>query len=81
MELTIEKQIAILIADCMAGLSEVEAAFLKQHYLDEPRLSLAEFASERRLSKKAMDDLRCRVAGRAKKLLAQQNIYSIKDIL
>jgi len=81
MELTCDKQIETLIAGCMAELSEVEAAFVKQHYLGELKLSLAEFASQWRLSKKAMDDLRCRVAGRTKELLAEQQIYPMKDIV
>lgn len=81
MELKCEEEMIDLIAGCLPELSEIEAAYLKQRYLDEPKSTLGEFAQRWRLTKKAMDELRGRVAIRMKELLAQKQIYSMKDII
>ena len=81
MQVTAEEEMARLIASCLPELEEVEAAFLKGQYLDEPRVSLPEFAERWQLSKKAMDELRSQAPVRMKKLLAKKNIRSVGDIV
>ncbi len=81
MELKCEEEMVDLVAGCLPELSEIEAAYVKQHYLDEPKSSLGAFAKRWRLTKKAMDELRGRVAFRMKELLADKQIYSMKDII
>jgi hypothetical protein len=81
MEVTALDEMAGLLDRCLPELDEIEAAFVKSQYLDEPRVSLPEFARHWHLSKKAMDELRSRVAVRMKELLAKKNIHSVGDIL
>ena len=81
MQVTAEEEMAGLIASCLPELEEIEAAFIRGQYLDEPRVSLPEFAQRWHLSKKAMDELRNRVAVRMKELLAEKQIHSLKDII
>ena len=81
MEVTAEEEMAGLIARCLPELDEIEAAYIRGQYLDEPKVSLPDFARRWRLSKKAMDELRSRVAVRMQKLLAKNQIRSIGDIL
>ncbi len=81
MELKCEEEMVGLIAGCLPELSEIEAAYLQQRYLDEPKSSLSEFAQRWQLTKKTMDELRGRVAVRLRELLARKQIYSMKDII
>jgi len=81
MEPKAEEEMARLVARCLPELDEIEAAYIRGQYLDEPRVSLPQFAQNWRLSKKAMEGLRSRVAVRMKELLANRNIYSVGDIL
>lgn len=81
MEVKAEEEMAGLVARCLPELDEIEAAFIRGQYLDDPKVSLPEFAQRWRLSKKALDDLRSRVAIRMQELLAKNQIRSIGDIL
>lgn len=81
MEVKAEEEMAGLIASCLPDLDEIEAAFIRGQYLDDPKIALPEFAQRWRLSKKAMDELRSRVAVRMQELLAKRQIHSVGDIL
>lgn len=81
MEVKAEEEMAGLIARCLPELEEVEAAYIRGQYLDEPNVSLPEFALRWRLSKKAMGELGSRVAVRLQELLAKKQIRSIGDIV
>jgi hypothetical protein len=81
MEVKAEEEMTSLVARCLPELDEIEAAYIRGQYLDEPKVSLPEFAQRWRLSKKAMDELRSRVAVRMQELLAKKQIRSIGDIV
>jgi hypothetical protein len=81
MEVKAEEEMAGLISSCLPDLDEIEAAFIRGQYLEQPKVSLPEFAQRWRLSKKAMGELRSRVAVRMQELLAGKQIHSIGDIL
>jgi hypothetical protein len=81
MEVKAEDEMAGLVDSCLLELDEIEAAFINGQYFDQPRVSLPEFAQRWSLSKKAMDELRSRVAGRMKELLTRKGITSITDIV
>jgi hypothetical protein len=81
MEVKAEEEMAGLVARCFPELDEVEAAYIRGQFLDEPRVSLPEFAQRWRLSKKAMGELRSRVAVRMQERLAKKKIRSIGDIV
>ena len=81
MQVIAEEEMAGLIASCLPELEEIEAAFIRGQYLNEPRVSLPEFAQRWQLSKTEMVELRSRVAVRMKELLAEKQIHSVGDIL
>lgn len=81
MQVKAEEEMAGLIASCLPELDEIEVAFIRGQYLDEPRISLPEFAQRWQLSKKALEELRSQVAVRMKELLSKKNIHSVGDIV
>ena len=81
MQVNADETMAELVDLCVSELDEIEAAFINGQYFDQPRVSLPEFAQRWSLSKKAMDELRSRVAGRMKELLTRKGITSITDIV
>jgi hypothetical protein len=76
-----EEQMTELIHSCLSSLGEIEAAFIRDCWLEEPRVSLGEFSKERHMSGKELTELRARVLLRLRNLLAEKNIHSVVDIV
>jgi hypothetical protein len=81
MQVNADETMAELVDLCVSELDEIEAAFIKGQYFEQPRVSLPQFAERWHLSKKEMDELRSRIAGRMTELLARKGITSITDIV
>jgi hypothetical protein len=81
MEITHAEEIAALLRDCLKELTALEAAFIGDCHLSEPRQSLKAFAEEHGLGQTEMSDLRVRAMKRLREELATMNVHCIADIL
>jgi hypothetical protein len=81
MEITYAEEIASLLRECLQELTAVEAAFIGDCHLSEPRKSLKAFAEEHGLRQKEMVDLRVRAMSRLREELASKKVYDLADIL
>jgi hypothetical protein len=80
MQVTTEEQMAELFGSCLPELDQIEAAFIEDCCLREPRVPLAEFSKQWHLSGKALTELRSRALDRMKRLLATRGVKSVADI-
>ena len=80
MQVTAEYELADLFCACLPELDEIEAAFVRDCWLCEPKVPLKEFSSQWHLSGKAMTELRSRVLVQMKRLLATRGVESVSDI-
>jgi hypothetical protein len=80
MQVVAADEMADVIRCALTGLDPIEATFVGQYYLRDPRVMLPAFDAQWELSAKAMSDLRSRVLARMKELLVAQNITSVGDI-
>jgi hypothetical protein len=80
MQVTPEEEIADLLGSCLPELDQIEAAFIQECCLREPKVPLTEFSKQRHLSGKALTELRSRVLVRMKRLLATRGVKSVADI-
>ena len=71
----------VVIEACLSELDEMEAAFLRDCYLHEPKIPLPTFAKQWQLSQKAFRQLRGRAVSRLKESLAARNIHSLGDLV
>ncbi len=81
METTYEEEIGIVLRECVQQLSAVEAAFVQECHLSEPRKTLKAFAAEHHLRPTEMADLRVRAMEHLRSKLAARNIHRLTDIL
>ena len=81
MQLRAEDEMILRINECLGELEDIEAALIRECHLQEPRTALPAFAKQRRLSQKALTELRSRALDRLKERLAAKNIHSLGDIL
>ena len=81
MEVAELDDVTVLLRDCMEELSAVEAAFIGDCHLSEPRKSLKAFAEEHGLKPIDMADLRVRAIRRLREELAARKVYDLADIL
>jgi hypothetical protein len=81
MQVDAEQEMTDLIQSYLPSLDEMEAAFIWDCWLWEPRMPLKKFSENWRLSGKAMTELRSRVLLRLRNLLAEKNIHSVVDIV
>jgi hypothetical protein len=81
MQLTAEEEMTDLICACLPELDEVEAAFVRDCWLREPKIGLSRFAKVWRLTAKDLNEIRTRTLERLRALLAEKGIKSIQEIL
>ncbi len=81
MEITALDEMAVLFRQCLADLEVVEAAFIRQCFLDDPGTTLKEFAAQGGLSPKTLAELRVRAMTSLRAALAARRIQSIGDVL
>jgi hypothetical protein len=81
MEITTLDDVAILLWNCVRQLSELEASFIEECHLAEPRKTLKAFAAEHGLKLSEMADLRDRAMRRLREECAAKNVHSLADIL
>ena len=80
MQVTAEEEIADLLGSCLPELDQIEAAFIEECCLREPKVTLKKFSRQWRLSAKALTELRSRVLVRMRRLLATRGVKSVADI-
>jgi hypothetical protein len=80
MQVTAEDEIEVLVRFCLPALETIEAAFVRDCWLREPKVPLTEFSKQWHLSGKALTELRSRVLVRMKKVLATRGVKSVADI-
>jgi hypothetical protein len=81
MQVKQDVELSTIIDECLAELEDGEAALIRECHLQEPRTAFPIFAKKRRLSQKALSELRTRALDRMRDSLAARNIYSLGDIL
>ena len=81
MQLTADEEMTDLIRACLPSLDEIEAAFVQDCWLGEPRVPLKELSEKWHLSAKALTELRSRVMLQMKELLSKQRIQSMADLV
>ena len=81
MQVTAEEEIADLLGSCLPELDQVEAAFIEECCLREPKMPLAVFSRQWHLSTKAVKELRTRALLTLRDVMAQKGITSIADIM
>ena len=81
MEVTTEDEMTVMIDQCLGELEEIEAAFLREYHLQEPRTPFLVFAERLQLSQKELAELRSRAGSRLKERLAAKNVHSLGDLL
>ena len=80
MQATLEVEIAELIRSCLPALETIEATFVRDCWLREPKVPLSEFSNQWHLSGKALTELRSRVLVLMKRSLATRGVKSMADI-
>jgi hypothetical protein len=80
-QVTAEDELADLFCACLPELDEIEAAFIEDCCLREPKMQLRDFSKRWGLSAKALSELRERAMLRLKDLMAKRAISSIADII
>ena len=70
-----------LIQRCLPSLDEIEAAYIRDCWLRQPKVWLPNFAKAWNLSAKGLTELRSRVMFRLAELLASKDIRSVVDVL
>jgi hypothetical protein len=81
MQVTAEEEMAELVRSCLPELNGVEAVFVRDCWLREPTMPLAAFAKQRRLSAKALSEVRERALVQLKGVMARKGINSLADIV
>jgi hypothetical protein len=80
MEVTESIDLAVLLKDCLAEMETLEATFIEQCFLAEPRRTFKAFADSADLKPKAFTELRDRAMRRLKQELAVKKIRSMLDL-
>ena len=81
MQVIAEDEIEALVRSCLPALDEIEAAFIEECWLREPKVPLTDFSQRWDLSGKALTELRSRVLVRMKDVMAKKGITSIANIM
>ncbi|HEY3443587.1 MAG TPA: hypothetical protein VGK29_22710 [Paludibaculum sp.] len=81
MHTTTAEEMSCLLRDCVEQLSAVEAAFVEECHLSDPRKPLGVFKEEHGLSQREMAELRVRAVEHVREKLAAKNIHRLTDIL
>ena len=81
MQVTAEEEMTDLVRCCLPALDEIEAAFVRDCWLREPKVPLRQFSTEWGVSAKAFTELRSRVLRRLRELLASKKVQSVVDIV
>jgi hypothetical protein len=80
MQVNPEEELAVIIEACLGELGCLEAAFIRECYLADPKPTFKDFAMQRGLSPKQLSELRTQVMSRLKEGLAAKNIQKIGDV-
>lgn len=81
MQTTTLEEMTCLLRECVKQLSAVEAAYIDECHLSEPKKSLKAFAADHGLGPIEMANLRVRAVEQLREKLAAKNIHGITDIL
>jgi len=81
METLIEWEMEDVVRSCLPELDEIEAEFVQECWLREPKVPLKKFSEKWHISAKEMADLKGRVLVRLRELLAKQGIESMADLV
>jgi hypothetical protein len=81
MQSTVSEEMSCLLRDAIMHLTPLEAAYIEECHLSEPRISLKAFSEAHGLRQKEMTDLRVRAIRRLQEELATKNVYGLADIL
>jgi hypothetical protein len=81
METTQEEEIVALLRECVQDLIALEAAYIGDCHLSDPRKPLKAFAAEHGLRPTEMADLRVRAVEHLREKLAAKSIYGLTDIM
>jgi len=81
MEPNVSDDLASLLNECLADLDFLEMSFIRNCYLENPKMTLKEFALAHGLKQKDMSDLGRRVMERLKEALAKRNVHSVRHVL
>ena len=79
MEVSLEKELSVVVRQSLAALNGLEAMFIEECHLQGKPLK--SFAVEHGLSAQAMVRLRGRAFAQLKDRLSEQNINEMKDIV
>jgi hypothetical protein len=80
-QITPESEMTVMIDECLSELEEIEAAFLRECHLREPRTAFLVFADRWRLLQRELTELRSRASSRLRERLEARQIHSLGDIL
>jgi hypothetical protein len=80
-QLKSEDEMADLVHSSLKHLDQLEAAFIRDYFLGEPKVTLAAFANQWHLSATELAELRRTLTHHFRELMARKGIYSIGDIL
>lgn len=81
MQITTTEEMSCLLRESLEQLSALEAAFIEECHLSEPRKSLKAFAEEYGLCQREMAELRVRAMEHLRGKLAEKDIHRLTDIL
>jgi hypothetical protein len=81
MQVTAEEELADLFCACLRELDEIEAAFIEDCCLREPKMQLRDFSKRWGFSAKALIEVRNRALDRLKDEMARKGITSLADII
>lgn len=81
MQVTAEEELGDVLDACLRDLNEIEAAFIQECCLREPKMPLRDFSKMWGLSAKALKEVRRQALERLRDLMAQKGITSISDVV
>jgi hypothetical protein len=80
MEVAESIDMAVLLKGCLAKMDQMEATFIENCFLAEPRVTFKVFAEDQGLKPKAFAEFRSRAFRRLKEELAGKNVRSMWDL-
>jgi hypothetical protein len=80
MEVTATDDMTAVLRECLTAMDGIEAHFIEECYLADPKTALKTFAAQNGLSPKQVSELRTRAMSSLKERLAAKNIQKIGDV-
>lgn len=81
MKTTSNDELSVLLGECVQQLTALEAEFIKDCHLSEPRRTLKAFAAKHGLRPPEMAELRVRAMQQLRQELAARKVLGVADIL